>query len=102
MIEVLQKRALSESVARKRLLASVAHAKAYRRTTAKLLAENEERRARKRLALFEKLRRKGLAGRKLGKHKVPEADIDVQLGEDLSESFRGLKVYSFIFCIFFF
>jgi nucleolar protein 53 len=36
--------------------------------------------------------RKGLAGQRFGKHKVAEGDIDVQLGEDLSDSLRGLKV----------
>lgn len=36
--------------------------------------------------------KQGLAGQRLGKHYVPEGDIDVQLGEDLTESFRGLKV----------
>ncbi|KAG8887737.1 hypothetical protein FRB98_009121 [Tulasnella sp. 332] len=35
----------------------------------------------------------GLGGKKLGsKHIVPRGEIDVQLGEDLSESLRGLKV----------
>ncbi|KAF7317792.1 Ribosome biogenesis protein NOP53 [Mycena kentingensis (nom. inval.)] len=33
----------------------------------------------------------GLAGKKLGKHRVPVGEVDVQLGEDLSESLRGLK-----------
>jgi len=30
-------------------------------------------------------------GQRLGKHTVPKGDIDVQLGEDLTESFRDLK-----------
>lgn len=34
---------------------------------------------------------KGLTGQKLGKHIVPEGEIDVQLGEDLSENLRTLK-----------
>lgn len=34
---------------------------------------------------------KGLAGQRLGKHTVPEGNIDVQLGEDLAESLRTLK-----------
>ena len=33
-----------------------------------------------------------MMGRRLGKHLVPEGNVDVQLGEDLSESLRGLKV----------
>ena len=38
------------------------------------------------------MRRRGLAGQRLGKHIVPEGDVAVQLGEDLSESLRGIKV----------
>ena len=34
----------------------------------------------------------GLAGQKFGKHAVREGEVDVQLGEDLSESLRGLQV----------
>jgi hypothetical protein len=34
----------------------------------------------------------GLAGQKLGKHVVREGEVDVQLGEELSESLRGLQV----------
>ncbi len=34
----------------------------------------------------------GLVGQKLGKHVVRDAKIDVQLGEELSESLRGLQV----------
>lgn len=34
----------------------------------------------------------GLAGQRLGKHIVPTGEVDVQLGEELSESLRGLKV----------
>ena len=41
---------------------------------------------------METLRTGGMKGRRLGKHRVPEGDIDVQLGEDLSESLRALKV----------
>ena len=36
----------------------------------------------------------GLGGQRLGKHKVPEGEVDVQLGEELSESLRELKVRS--------
>ncbi|KAG1791941.1 uncharacterized protein BJ212DRAFT_1490825 [Suillus subaureus] len=35
--------------------------------------------------------RKGLAGQRLGKYKVPENEIEVQIGEDLSENLRTLK-----------
>ena len=46
----------------------------------------------KKFALQEKLRTEGLAGRRIGKHMVREEEPIVQLGEDLSESLRGLKV----------
>jgi nucleolar protein 53 len=56
-------------------------------------AKNEQERvvAQRKLEKMEQLR-KGLAGQRFGKHKVAEGDIDVQLGEDLSDSLRGLKV----------
>ena len=56
------------------------------------MSEAERGRFRRQLAARDKLRRSGLAGRRLGKHKVPEKEVDVQLGEDLSESLRALKV----------
>jgi len=34
----------------------------------------------------------GLAGQRLGKHVVHEGEVDVQLGEELTESLRGLQV----------
>jgi len=36
--------------------------------------------------------KRGLAGVKIGKHVVPKDEINVQLGDELSESLRGLKV----------
>ena len=45
----------------------------------------------------DRIRRRGLAGQKLGKYTVPEGDVEVQLGEDLSESFRGIKVRQSLF-----
>ncbi|KAF9452083.1 P60-like protein [Macrolepiota fuliginosa MF-IS2] len=86
-----EKRILAEKAANKRLLASIALAKGLRRSTAKLIAERELDHAQKKLALKDRLRRHGLAGQRLGRHKVPEEQLEVQLGEDLSESLRGLK-----------
>ena len=63
------------------------------------MSNQEEERVQKQLALVEKLRKQGLAGQRLGKHKVPENELVVQLGEDLSESLRGLKV-SWLFFFF--
>jgi len=45
----------------------------------------------------EKLRTQGMKGRRVGKHVVPEGNVDVQLGEDLSESLRGLKTEGNLF-----
>jgi len=53
--------------------------------------ERERVRAVKKAALVTKLREHGLGGTKIGRHRVPEGDLAVQLGEDLAESFRGLK-----------
>jgi hypothetical protein len=80
-------------VARRRLLASVPGAKALRHTIVKSMKACEEERVQRRLALKDRIRRRGLAGQKLGKHTVPEGDVEVQLGEDLSESFRSIKVH---------
>ena len=92
MSDFFKKRALIQRAERKRLLASISGAKQLRKSNIELLSIREEEREQKQLALAEKLRRQGLAGQKLGKHKVPESELAVQLGEDLSESLRGLKV----------
>lgn len=73
------------------MLASVDSAKALRKALSRNVAARERLREQQQLALQEKLK-KGLAGEKIGKHKVPEGLIDVQLGEELSESLRALKV----------
>ena len=73
------------------MLASVDSAKALRKAIARNLATRERLRAQRQAQLQEKLKQ-GLAGQKIGKHKVPEGEIDVQLGEELSESLRALKV----------
>lgn len=56
------------------------------------MSEAEQGKLQRQLAARDTLRRSGLAGQRLGKHKVPEKEVDVQLGEDLSESLRALKV----------
>ncbi|KAF8909788.1 ribosome biogenesis protein Nop53/GLTSCR2, partial [Gymnopilus junonius] len=86
-----ERRALAEKATRKHLLASINDAKTLHRSTLQQMTIKQKERELKNLALDEKLRKHGLAGKKLGKHKVPEGRIDVQLGEDLSESLRGLK-----------
>ncbi|KAI0943675.1 hypothetical protein AcW1_002776 [Taiwanofungus camphoratus] len=85
-----EKRALAEKAARKRMLASVGSANALRKVLSKNLAARERLRVQRQQAVQEKLR-KGLAGQRLGKHKVPEGEVIVQLGDELSESLRALK-----------
>ncbi|KAJ7132336.1 P60-like protein [Mycena epipterygia] len=85
-----QKRALAEKARKKNELVIINSFKLLRRTTNKTLSAREQAHAVRRAALQEKLKL-GLAGQKLGKHKVPVEEVDVQLGEDLSESLRALK-----------
>jgi nucleolar protein 53 len=61
------------------------------------VASQSEVHAQREAAKQEMLRMRGMKGRRLGKHLVPEGDVDVQLGEDLSESLRGLKVSILVF-----
>lgn len=68
-------------------------AKSLRRTLEQSAASKEQLREEKRRVIREKLKQ-GLAGQKFGKHRVQKAKIDVQLGEDLADSLRGLKVSS--------
>ncbi|PFH47610.1 hypothetical protein AMATHDRAFT_67487 [Amanita thiersii Skay4041] len=86
-----EQRTLAERAAKKRLLASIGDATSLRKATKRLMKTREEERYQRRLAMKERVRRRGLAGQKLGKHKIPEGEVDVQLGEDLSESLRALK-----------
>ncbi|KAG5641248.1 hypothetical protein DXG03_005662 [Asterophora parasitica] len=86
-----EKRELAERAARKRMLAAIPSAKTLRRSNARLTSVREKALMEKRTAEVDKIKQHGLAGRKLGKHKVPERAVVVQLGEDLSESLRALK-----------
>lgn len=73
-------------------MASLSLARGLRRSMAKSIAERELEILQKKSALKYRLKKHGLAGQRLGKHKVPEGQVDVQLGEDLTETLRGLKV----------
>ena len=55
---------------------------------------NQQLRAQARKEVVEAKRRGegGFEGRRIGQHVVPKGEIDVQLGDDLSESLRGMKV----------
>ncbi|KAJ6590420.1 ribosome biogenesis protein Nop53/GLTSCR2 [Mycena vulgaris] len=87
---LLQKRALAEKARKKNEITIINSFKLLRRNTNKTLTAREQAHELRRTAMQEKLKL-GLAGQKLGKHKVPVGEVDVQLGEDLSESLRGLK-----------
>jgi nucleolar protein 53 len=78
---------LAEKAARKRLLASISSLK-------KLTHSNDDAvssRAKILLARKEKERVEGLAGKRVGKHVVPDKVTDVQLTSELSESLRALQ-----------
>ena len=66
-----------------------------RKSNARAMSAQEQARQARLDALADKLKHRGLAGTKLGKHKVPEGNVIVQIGEDLSENLRGLKVCTF-------
>ncbi|KZS99802.1 P60-like protein [Laetiporus sulphureus 93-53] len=86
-----EKRAIAERIARNRMLASVDSAKSLRKALARQQATRAGLRAEREQKLKEERQKKGLAGTKIGKHRVPEGEVDVQLGEELSESLRALK-----------
>jgi nucleolar protein 53 len=73
------------------MLATIGSVKVLRQTIDRTLTAREKARARRQGEVREKLKH-GLIGRKLGKHKVQPGEVDVQLGEELSESLRALKV----------
>ncbi|KAN0094429.1 Ribosome biogenesis protein Nop53/GLTSCR2 [Tylopilus felleus] len=85
-----EKHALAEKALRKRLLNSVNQVKSLRSDLAKQADAQQQERLARQLALRLKLRN-GLAGQRLGKHRVPKSDTEVQIGEDLSENLRNLK-----------
>lgn len=85
-----EKREMAEKAANKKRMVMFASIKSLKKTTNKVLAEREQAQL-ARLQLKQEKLKKGLAGQKLGKHKVPEGLVDVQLGDDLTESLRELK-----------
>ena len=89
----VQRQAIEDRLRKKRLLATVDRVKSLRADVETAKTEQERKAAERLLGQAEALR-KGLAGRRWGKHKVPEELIDVQLGEDLRPSLRELKVRS--------
>ncbi|KAH7911482.1 P60-like protein [Hygrophoropsis aurantiaca] len=85
-----EKQSLAERAAKKRMLASISTIKSLRSEVAKSQQSRDHARLARQQVLRARLKN-GLAGTKLGKYKIPEVDIDVQIGEDLSESLRTLK-----------
>lgn len=73
------------------MLESISLAKSLRKDLRRTAKQRQDERDLRKQILASKLKR-GLSGQKLGKHKVPEGNVEVQLGEDLSESLRALKV----------
>jgi len=86
-----EKHALVERALRKRLHASVDTAKSLRKAADRTQATRAHFAAERRAKREALLAQSGLAGQKLGKHVVREGEVDVQLGEELSESLRGLQ-----------
>jgi hypothetical protein len=99
----IQKRALAEKAPKKSETALInSGVSLLRRTANKTLSARAIAQEARRAAVEENLKRRGLVGQKLGRHTVPEGEVDVQLGEDLSESLRGLKasLACFLTCCF--
>ncbi|KAI0267347.1 ribosome biogenesis protein Nop53/GLTSCR2 [Gloeopeniophorella convolvens] len=86
-----EKRALVERALRKRLHSSVDSARTLRRAAEQTRAARAEAAAARAAQRAARLAQGGLVGQKLGKHVVREGEVDVQLGEELSESLRGLR-----------
>ena len=84
---------VEDRLQKKRLLSTVDRVKSLKADVETARTEQERKAAERLLEQAEALR-KGLAGRRWGKYKVPEERIDVQLGEDLRPSLRELKVRS--------
>jgi nucleolar protein 53 len=81
-----------ERTLRKRLHASVDAAKSLRKAGDRTLAARAQAAAERRARQEARLAQGGLVGQRLGKHVVRKEEVDVQLGEELSESLRGLQV----------
>jgi nucleolar protein 53 len=73
------------------MMASILHVKSLRKTVESQLSSRERIVAERKAARESRLK-DGLAGERLGKHKVASGEIDVQLGDELAETLRELKV----------
>jgi nucleolar protein 53 len=74
------------------LHASVDTVKTLRNAAERMRTARVKAAAERRAKQEARLSLNGLAGQKFGRHVVREGGVDVQLGEELSESLRGLQV----------
>ncbi len=77
--------------------ATILHLPALKRREARLAAARAQAAEARRLEKATLLAKQGLSGVKVGKHKVPRQKIDVQTGDELSESLRTLKTEGNLF-----
>lgn len=83
-----------EAAARKQArieAAAILQLPALKRRQARLASARAQAAEARRLQKEQILAKQGLAGLKVGKHKVPAQKLDVQVGDELSESLRTLK-----------
>ncbi|SPO29991.1 related to Glioma tumor suppressor candidate region gene 2 protein [Ustilago trichophora] len=71
--------------------AAILQLPALKRRQARLAAARAQAAEERRLQKDAAMAKQGLSGIKVGKHKVPQQHIDVQTGDELSESLRTLK-----------
>lgn len=76
------------------MIASITSAKTLGKLTAKESKAREEAQQQARLVKELKRKQEGMTGERIGRHVVKQAHLseEVQLTEDLSESFRAIKV----------
>ncbi|EJD51887.1 P60-like protein [Auricularia subglabra TFB-10046 SS5] len=85
-----ERQTLLDRAAAKKLREQMDQIKTIRKGTFASQEAHRKALAERRAALAKKAK-EGLAGQRLGKHKVPVGEIDVQLGEELGDSLRSLK-----------
>lgn len=89
--ELLLQVKLLDEKRRRRFLATVSSARRLRSQVASSLQARQAALEVRRKARLDHLKGRGLVGLRLGKHRVLEGNIDIQLGEELVESLRELK-----------
>lgn len=87
---------LKARAARKKMLVTLDRAKSLAKEIDNARTEHEREEAERKLERLKQLH-KGLMGTRVGKHRVIEPEVDVQLGEDLAETLTGLKTEGNLF-----